>query len=419
MLTEAAMSYHRAGLCVLPARRAEKRPAVGAWKRYRQTRPTEAELSAWMANNPDAICILCGAVSGNTEIIDFDAGGELFSAWWNRIPTDLHDRLVVEVTPSGGYHVIYRCEVPVCGNLKLAQRKDGDKVVTLIETRGEGGLFLCAPTMGYILGHGDLANLPVLSEPERDALLHAAWELNEYMPPVANGPRCPTPSANVGHHAASSAENGRMSADMPHMGDCPSNNGMVGQRMPMSAGPCRSLAENADRPGDDFNTRGDVRAVLAQHGWVRVKGGENEYWRRPGKESGMSATLKDGVFYVFSSNAAPFEPNRAYSPFAVYALLNHGGDFEQAARSLRLSGYGSDSLPHAGDGLDISGMVGVIGDCSTRHADTRGCGTDDADSSEGRPDITDPGPMSAEMLRVPGFVSEVMDHCLATAPYPN
>lgn len=32
---------------------------------------------------------------------------------------------------------------------------------------------------------------------------------------------------------------------------------------------------------------------------------------------------------------------------------------------------------------------------------------------------TDPGPIPIELLRVPGFISEVMDHSLATAPYPN
>jgi len=31
----------------------------------------------------------------------------------------------------------------------------------------------------------------------------------------------------------------------------------------------------------------------------------------------------------------------------------------------------------------------------------------------------DPGPLPVELLRVPGFISEVMDYCLATAPYPN
>lgn len=38
---------------------------------------------------------------------------------------------------------------------------------------------------------------------------------------------------------------------------------------------------------------------------------------------------------------------------------------------------------------------------------------------EGQPAISDPGPVPGELLRVPGFVSEVMDHSLATAPYPN
>jgi hypothetical protein len=42
-----------------------------------------------------------------------------------------------------------------------------------------------------------------------------------------------------------------------------------------------------------------------------------------------------------------------------------------------------------------------------------------ATSDEPLPAASDPGPMPDELLRVPGFVSEVMDHCLATAPYPN
>ncbi len=38
-----------------------------------------------------------------------------------------------------------------------------------------------------------------------------------------------------------------------------------------------------------------------------------------------------------------------------------------------------------------------------------------------RPDeiADDPGSLPEDLLRVPGFISEVMDHCLATAPYPN
>ena len=35
------------------------------------------------------------------------------------------------------------------------------------------------------------------------------------------------------------------------------------------------------------------------------------------------------------------------------------------------------------------------------------------------PVATDPGPLPVELLRVPGFVSEAMDYCVDTAPYPN
>lgn len=44
-------------------------------------------------------------------------------------------------------------------------------------------------------------------------------------------------------------------------------------------------------------------------------------------------------------------------------------------------------------------------------------GDDDDRAERGPP--PDPGPMPDELLRVPGFVGEVMDHCLQTAPYPN
>ncbi|WP_198000611.1 bifunctional DNA primase/polymerase [Gimesia fumaroli] len=35
------------------------------------------------------------------------------------------------------------------------------------------------------------------------------------------------------------------------------------------------------------------------------------------------------------------------------------------------------------------------------------------------PESTDPGPLDESLLRIPGFISEVMDYTLETAPYPN
>ncbi|TWT89144.1 hypothetical protein [Neorhodopirellula pilleata] len=45
--------------------------------------------------------------------------------------------------------------------------------------------------------------------------------------------------------------------------------------------------------------------------------------------------------------------------------------------------------------------------------------TDDDPPIEPASSIEDPGPLPERLLRVPGFVNEVMDHCLDTAPYPN
>ena len=331
-LSDAARAYHSAGLCVLPARMPEKRPAIGSWKDYQERLPTTVEVDAWFANAHPACCLICGAVSGNLELIDFDCAGEAFAAWSTLVTTEapgLLDRLVVETSPSGGWHVVYRCTEAVSGNLKLAQRRedlDGPAevvrfgkrykprtdrdgrwhlVLTLIETRGEGGLFLCAPSPGYQLMQGEFTAVPMLTAGERDVLLRCAWALNAILPePVDPQPASPP---------------------------------------------------DGERPGDDFNRRADLGALLQHHGWSLVHDGVNQHWCRPGKANSTSATLKDGALYVFSSNAAPFEPSRAYSPFAAYALLEHHGDFQAAATELRRRGYGA--APQPTDDVDLAGLM--------------------------------------------------------------
>ena len=115
------------------------------------------------------------------------------------------------------------------------------------------------------------------------------------------------------------------------------------------------------RPGDDFCQRGEIRPILESHGWqfLGSKPDGTELWRRPGKESGgHSATFDGNVFYVFSSNAAPFESERGYSRFQVYATLECGGDYTRAARELLGKGYGQ-SLPEKA--VDFSGLSATVG----------------------------------------------------------
>ena len=59
--------------------------------------------------------------------------------------------------------------------------------------------------------------------------------------------------------------------------------------------------ESAGKPGEDFETRGDIRGLLQKHGWKYFQNsGEGERWTRPGKDTGTSATIfDDGSLYVF------------------------------------------------------------------------------------------------------------------------
>lgn len=97
-------------------------------------------------------------------------------------------------------------------------------------------------------------------------------------------------------------------------------------------------------PGDDYDQRGDVPSLLLSHGWTRVG---RHGWRRPGKESGISATWDHvpGRLYVFSSSTA-FTPNHVYRGWHVYAMLEHGGDFSRAARALGELGFGEQRNGH-------------------------------------------------------------------------
>ena len=169
-----------------------------------------------------------------------------------------------------------------------------------------------------------------MSEEEREQLLLAARELNEARE-APKSATCGVSGGGTGDQPtpAAGANTGAVSGDS---------------------------GEFLTRPGDDFCRRGEIRPILEAHGWQHVgsKPDGNELWRRPGKESGgHSATFDGNVFYVFSSNAAPFESERGYSRFQVYATLECGGDYTRAARELLGKGYGQ-SMPEKP--VDFSGL---------------------------------------------------------------
>ena len=93
----------------------------------------------------------------------------------------------------------------------------------------------------------------------------------------------------------------------------------------------------------DWYTRTHTFAdVLGPHGW-RIVGGDGytdgSRWKHPGATSACSATVRHGCLFVYSTST-PFEPTvdsepHGYTPFRAFAVLEHGGDLQAAARAAR------------------------------------------------------------------------------------
>jgi len=113
--------------------------------------------------------------------------------------------------------------------------------------------------------------------------------------------------------------------------------------------PKKTEHEGSGKAGDDYNLRvniEDIIRLLINKGYHADKpNGDKRHFTRPGKKpnEGISGTLfSNSVYYNFSSEDPYFPPNQSQTPFAVCAILDHGGDFRAAARELARRGYGGN-----------------------------------------------------------------------------
>ncbi|MFD8303209.1 bifunctional DNA primase/polymerase [Streptomyces sp. NPDC059690] len=326
------MRWHAVGTSVVRATTdGEKRP-VGKWTHHQRTRASVEAIRSWFAGGHPGIGIITGAVSGNLEMLEFEGRAvcdgvfQEFTDICNASGLmDVLNRIwggYTEQTPSGGYHFIYRLTgMDVPGNTKLAQRpateaeladEPGNKIKPLIETRGEGGFVITAPSHGPVHPTGK------------------PWQL------LAGGPD---------QIAAISAEERDALFQVARMCD------QIPRREPARVDGRRTAGDNDGslRPGDDYEARTEWAEILEPEGWTHVfTRGSTSYWRRPGKHIGMSATTGHAEdrdrLYVFTTSTG-FEAERPYTRFGAYALLHHGGDHSAAARELARQGYGEQPRP--------------------------------------------------------------------------
>lgn len=319
-----ALEARRVGISVVPVLSdGRKRPAV-RWRVYQHRLASPREIAHWFGNEERGLALITGAISGGLEALDFDSLA-IYEAWSERVRQwgygALADRLTrgyLEATPRG-IHLLYRC-CPVEQNQKLASEPvDGPRRIrTLIETRGEGGLVVVAPSGGgvhpsgkpYVLLAGRITTIATISAEERQVLFSVARSFDQTRP---------------GH---------MYSAGNRHT---------------------RTALVQRERPGDRYNRRASWAEVLEPYGWKRLSTrGEESYWQRPGKQgSGVSASTNyqgADLLYVFSTSTV-FEAGRAYSKFAAYAILEHGGDFSAAARALVTQGETNDDKAGSSDAV--------------------------------------------------------------------
>ena len=330
---DAALAWHHAGASVVRAAIDGTKRPDGAWKQYQTRRPTEDVVRRWFEDGHPGVGIILGSVSGGLEMLEFEgravaeqrheefdeiAEASGLGGVWQRIKGGY-----CEQTPSGGYHLVYRVTGgDVLGNTKLARRpateeelaaKPGEKVKVLVETRGEGGFVVTAPSHGSVHPSGQ------------------PWQL------LVGHPETITTITAAERNALFSIA--RMLDQMPTAPEVPAQ---------IRAEPAADLG--GIKPGDDYEQRTDWSDILVPRGWQLLgQHGSTRYWRRPGKsDPGPSATTghaddRDRL-YVFTTSTE-FDSERPYTKFGAYALLEHGGDHSVAAKELRRQGYGSSAAP--------------------------------------------------------------------------
>lgn len=210
---------------------------------------------------------------------------------------ELYEKLVIDFTPSGGCHIIYRSEI-IGGKSAMAKVKASPNPLTIIEriSRHNKQYIKISPSDNYRLYQKNPFDIPFLTAEERNFIGAVAASFNEIHIPEVK----------------------------------------------------KKESEREDSPWKVFNSSHDwkwTRNELIDRNWSVYREEDTKVLvKRPGdtNQKYSGAIFKDSNILHLFTPSTEFENEKGYSPFGVYALLYHDGKPADAMRQLASEGCGKN-----------------------------------------------------------------------------
>jgi hypothetical protein len=136
-IQQAIDQYRSEGLSFFPIPTMSKEATI-PWKVYQERQPTEDEIAHWKSNGNQNIAIVCGAVSGNLVVVDFDCHNRFHdycALLQDKYNIDLFSYTRI-VRTARGNHVYFRLSDTI-KSLKFPK----------MDVKSEGGYVMAPPSI--------------------------------------------------------------------------------------------------------------------------------------------------------------------------------------------------------------------------------------------------------------------------------
>lgn len=255
---------------------------VTKWTKYQTVKPTQRELEYWLNSPIPNIAVVCGKLS-NIVVFDIDTKN-------GADPTPFQNLGMYEVrTPSGGYHFYCKYE-PLLRTVPGKLRTDWLKG---IDIQSEGKLIFLPPCTFANGTYTVVNDVPI--GPVPDELLSRILDTLK-----------PEKEVKVEYKAYK---------------------------------PLQHHFDGNARPSEIYNALHSWAEVLIPLGWnpighIRQSG--TQYWRRPGKSDGVSASTNydnSDLMFVYTTST-DLSTDHPYNKFQVLAHTIYNGDYKKCAREM-------------------------------------------------------------------------------------